>query len=378
MRFVITCMVLGTLVACQCNKEAKSSFLNYTSEKLDSTAIIGYSEMAVKMKWTGAMVSDPDYTIWGASPIEGPDGKIHVFAARWKEIKIRPAWYKTCEIAHYVADHPEGEYKYLETVATGSGIEGAWDRYAPHNPEIKKIGDYYALIYIANTDYNKPPFPANQRIGLLYSKSLNGPWVKAGKDGLIIDVPSEPNHWTYDFRMKGSDNPSITIVGDKIIAYYKVTKLLEDGSIVSVYTYASSDKIEGPYTISEKPLMENNCYIEDATSFSYKNKHYLLTCDNNHDVSGLVTGGVLWESTDGVSFSHDKVSIGWRPVKQHYKEYDSEIANYIHPPYESKFERPKVLMQNNQPSYFFAPSKTNVYGDERMGCYILKIDQLEN
>ena len=110
-----------------------------------------------------------------------------MFIARWPEKNVDLAWRKSSEIAHYVSDKPEGPFVFSDVAIKGTG-EDTWDKYAPHNPEIKKVGDTYVLLYIANTNYKQPPHPSNQSIGMARSKSPYGPWKKVGKDGQILNA----------------------------------------------------------------------------------------------------------------------------------------------------------------------------------------------
>ena len=78
-------------------------------------------------------IEETNYTIWGASPIMA-GGKFHLFAARWPEANVDPAWRKSSEIAHYVSDQSEGPFHFQEVVLKGTGRTGEWDAFAPHNP----------------------------------------------------------------------------------------------------------------------------------------------------------------------------------------------------------------------------------------------------
>ena len=144
-------------------------------------AKVPVSAIAANLEWVGIAVSESNYTIWGAAPIQDETGNTHLFVARWPEPNVDPAWRKSSEIAHYMAQHPEGPFEFKEVVLQGTGRAGDWDAYAPHNPEIKKFGDTYALLYIANSDYRQPPHPLNQSIGMVVSRSLNGPWQGRSK-----------------------------------------------------------------------------------------------------------------------------------------------------------------------------------------------------
>src|SRR3546814_6391446 len=49
-----------------------------------------------------------DWFVWDSTPILGEDGKIHVFFSRWPDEFGN--WLSHSEIAHAVADKPEGPY----------------------------------------------------------------------------------------------------------------------------------------------------------------------------------------------------------------------------------------------------------------------------
>jgi lysophospholipase L1-like esterase len=102
------------------------------------------STLAKALVWQGVAIQEDEYTIWGASPVVA-EGKVHLFAARWPEANVDPAWRKSSEIAHYVADKPEGPFRFQEVVLKGNGRTGEWDAFAPHNPEIQRFGDTFAL-----------------------------------------------------------------------------------------------------------------------------------------------------------------------------------------------------------------------------------------
>lgn len=340
----------------------KAQHKNFENSKLP------ISSLEKGLKWTGGTVSDPNYSIWGCSPIMGEDGKIHVFAARWPQKNVDPGWRISSEVAHYVADKPEGPYRFVEVVVKGTNTD-TWDKYGAHNPEIKKIGDYYVIVYIANDNYELPYHPANQKIGLVYAKSLNGPWKKVGEDGLIIQPSQQPTHWTYKSPL-GVDNPCITQINGKIVVYFKARR---HGVQKAIYGYATADQIEGPYKMSDQPITDNDSYLEDATCFTYKGKHYLLTTDNFGEVTGVKGGGILWQSSTGFNFSTKDAQLGYGLIPSYKTDYDETKIHKIYGG-DPKFERPKVLFIKGKPAYFFAPSGWNIDGGERSVGYILKIN----
>lgn len=307
----------------------------------------------------------------------GDDGKVHVFCARWPEFNVDPGWRRSCEVAHYLAEKPEGPYTFSDVAVKGTGNDGDWDKFAPHNPEIKKIGEYYAIVFIANDNPERGFHPANQKIGLVYSKSLYGPWKKAGENGMILEASQDSTHWTYGSGL-GVDNPCLTEIDGKVVVYFKAkTEEIEGTTGKARYSYATAENIEGPYTMSENTITDNDSYLEDATCFSYQGKHYMITNDNHGEMSGLKGAAVLWESESGFHFSLDKASVAFRRLPAYFKDYDESKVNKVYGP-TAKFERPKILMMDGKPAYLFAPSGWNPYGEKRVSCNILKINKIDN
>ncbi|WP_215225565.1 glycoside hydrolase family protein [Echinicola shivajiensis] len=324
------------------------------------------SFVAEGLEWKGVAVQDEDYSIWGCAPIVGEDGKVHIFAARWPEKNVDPAWRKSSEIAHYVSDSPEGPFVFSDIAIQGTG-EDTWDKYAPHNPEIAKVGDKYVLLYIANTDYNRPPHPANQRIGMATSDSPYGPWEKVGDDGLIIDADN-PEKWNYQSR-NGAVNPVFLEKDGKFFIYFK-----SHGKTGLKYGLAISEKLEGPYEITEKPVTSNEGTLEDGTAFIYNDYVYLLTTDNHGQNTGINGGGTLWKSKDGKSFDLKDATIGYKNIEDYYEKYQESLVRKIYGGLPKLMERPKVLMIDGKPAYLYGPSGWNYFGGDRTVCHVLKIN----
>ena len=110
------------------------------------------------------ILREEGFYVWGASVIQGDDGRYHMFYARWPEGMVgrdpddpkdkrfegMNGWLKYSEIAYATADSFAGPYVHRSTVLRGSGVPGNWDRFTAHNPHIKKFGGRYYLYYVAN------------------------------------------------------------------------------------------------------------------------------------------------------------------------------------------------------------------------------------
>lgn len=313
-------------------------------------------------EFAGIAINEPGYHVWGSSPIWGNDGKVHLFAARWSiEHEFDPGWRSHSEIAHYVADGPEKPFKFSDVVLTGTG-KNTWDKCGIHNPAIHKVGDKYVLLYISNDNYNQPPHPSNQKIGMLISDNLYGPWKKVGQDGCILSPSDNPKHWTYN-ATNGVNNPALLQHPDGgFFLYFKSNK--------SKMGVAVAENIEGPYVMFPNPVTKNNRTIEDGYVFVYDNKICLLTTDNH----GILEngGGILWKSDDGLNF--DEFESGFHQFGKYLPQHALDKAKQIygsHP----KFERPQVLMKDGKPAYLYVPSGANMNGDKHTIVHVLRFKE---
>jgi hypothetical protein len=154
----------------------------------------------------GFVLSEKDWHIWCNAPVLDDGGKLHLFVSRWPiKDAFGVGWHTSSEIAHYIADKPEGPYQYVSTVLKGSGVEGSWRKDGTHNVTVVRLPDKsYAMLFIANSD-GAGHFAAKQKIGMMLAKSLDGPWQFAGKDGLILDTPSDPDVWSLPLLTKSKD-----------------------------------------------------------------------------------------------------------------------------------------------------------------------------
>ena len=324
------------------------------------------SSLARALVWQGIAIEDPDFTIWGASPIVA-DGKFHLFAARWPEANVDPAWRRSSEIAHYVSERPEGPFRFQRVVVSGTGRTGEWDAFAPHNPEIRRFGNTFALCYIANSDFHQPPHPLNQQIGMVVSDSINGPWKKVGRNGLILGPSPDPLHFSY---AKQIVNPALLKVGDKFHLYFKTGGKVRG---TTLYGLAIAGQLTGPYRMLNEPITGDGVFIEDASAFLWEGKVCLLTTDNHGKVTGVRGGGALWVSDDGVHFNPEWTQLGFDLIPRYYAGYEPDRVKRVYGG-DPKFERPKVLCLDGKPAWLYAPSGWNVTGGRRTVSHVLRIN----
>jgi hypothetical protein len=328
-------------------------------------AIAQQETFADHWEFIGTAVEEPDFTIWGTSPLIGDDGKVHLFVARWPcKLKVDPGWRSHSEIAHYVGEGPEGPFTFSDVAIKGTGVE-TWDRYGAHNPAIHKVKEKYVLLYIGNTDHRQPPHPSNQCIGMAVSDSPSGPWKRVGKDGKVLAPPVEEKYWNHEAG-NGVNNPALLQhPGGGFFLYFKS----EDAKM----GLAIATDLEGPYVQLPFPITANEQRIEDGYAFMYNGQYALLTTDNH----GIIEagGGLLWTSEDGIHFSD--FEQGFRRINE-YTEVDmTKVAVHYGPEGRSyaKLERPQLLLLDGKPAYLYAPSGTNIYGGDCTVSYVFKFKQ---
>jgi hypothetical protein len=322
---------------------------------------------AAHWQFVGIAVEEPGYCVWGASPIAGLDGKIHLFVERWPGSKVEPGWRGKSEIAHYVGDKPEGPFHFSDVVLTGTGKE-TWDKCAVHNPNIHKVGDQYVLLFIGNNNPKQPPHPSNQCIGMAVSRSLNGPWKRVGTDGRILSPPDSPKYWNFKAG-NGVNNPAFLQNPDGgFFLYFKSS----DGKNAKM-GLAIAENLEGPYVQLPFPVTKNEKTVEDGYAFVFDGKICLLTTDNH----GLIEkgGGVLWRSPDGIHF--DEKEQGFSTVVKYLGEEKLKNAINYYSGNIIKFERPQVLLQDGKPAFLYVGSGYHFFGGKSPVNYVLKFTNIE-
>lgn len=104
-------------------------------------------------------IEDPNWSYWGGRSILGPEGKYHLFVARWREDNpLGHAGWPDSEIVQAVSDRPTGPFVVTQVLGPG------------HFPEIHRLpsGDY--VVYYFH--------------GCYLAKSLQGPWKHFTKQEL--------------------------------------------------------------------------------------------------------------------------------------------------------------------------------------------------
>ncbi len=292
----------------------------------------------------------------------GEDEKVHLFYSRWPKRYGMGGWIHQSEIAHAVADTPEGPYEKLGTVLAPR--PGFFDATTCHNPHIQLIGGTYYLFYMGNSDKTVN----SKRIGVATASSLYGPWqrmeqplLEAGEEGAWDDC--------------NTTNPAFIIHpnGESWLYYKSWNKddyRNESGPIRAnrKYGLAIAENVLGHYKrYSGNPVVDfsalgDNKQVEDAYVYQENGLFKMLMRDMgyfDHEV------GLIFTSVDGIHWGEPKIAwfgadayLHEPPAPQHLKRY-------------GRFERPQLLMKNGKPAYLFTAMQGGRY--ETSSGFVFKI-----
>lgn len=292
------------------------------------------------------------YYVWGGRPVRGPDGRYHLFFARWAKSTTFRGWVSHSEIGRAVADAPLGPYAFAEVVLAG-GHGDAWDAHMFHNPTITAAGGKYYLYYTGtrgtagwkkDAALKKPDdywvFRNNQRVGVAVADRPTGPWKRFEKP--LIDV--SPSGWDSLI----TTNPSVCPVpGGRFMMVYKAASPGKRPAGRVVHGVAFADNPLGPFKKHPDPIFTHETAAfpaEDPTVWRQDGRYYAIVKDMGGYFTDAGRSLVLFESRDGIDWrlgKHPLVStlrIRWA---------DGETQKVF------RLERPQVFLEEGRPTALF-------------------------
>lgn len=324
-----------------------------TAPDMGGSSAYPLSDFAKRLRPIGRILELEGYYVWCNSPIEDASGRTHLFFSRWRAKKNMGGWINGCEIAHAVADRPEGPFTVLGTILAPRGGTH-WDATTCHNPHIQKVGDRYALFYIGTSNGRTD----TKRIGLALAPSLDGPWTRP--DQPLLE-PGPAGAWDDHC----TTNPSfVRHPNGEYWLFYKSWNTAEyDSGTPPIrgnrkYGIAIANQLEGPYRRHpQNPVIDfsrrgNNRQCEDAYVWYEAGGFKAVARDMgifSHDV------GLYLESRDGLTWSEP--TVAFRP----YRAYAEQPPAPKHLSKYGRFERPQVLLRNGRPAYLFTTSQGGRY-----------------
>jgi hypothetical protein len=325
------------------------SLLRVNTRSAPDTFPLPMSPFSQRLRPMGRILEEKGWYVWCNAPIFGPDGRTHVFFSRWPADRGMGGWLNRCEIAHAVADQPEGPYTVLGPVLQPRGGD-FWDATTCHNPHIQRVGDQYALFYLGTSNGKTD----TKRIGLATAPSLDGPWTRRDEP-LLLPGPADAwdDHCTT--------NPALVLhPNGEYWLYYKAWNTADyvngrppiRGN--RKYGLAIAKSLEGPYEKHPaNPLVDfsglgENRQCEDAYVWRENGTFWMIVRDMgvfNHEV------GLIMHSNDGITWSAPEVAyldaasyIELPPRPRHLNRY-------------GRFERPQLLLQDGRPAYLFVTAQ---------------------
>lgn len=323
------------------------------------------SAFAERLEPVGRILEEEDYYVWCCAPIFDEQGNTHVFYSRWPKQYGMGGWISKCEIAHAVAQSPEGPYQHIDVVLAPR--PGYFDATTCHNPTIHLVDGRYWLFYMGTSDGRF----GTKRIGYAVADSPWGPWERCEEPLL---GPGEQGAWD-DYI---TTNPAfVRHPNGENWLYYKSTNADEylnrrEGGIAGNRRYgvAFADEITGPYRRWEgNPVVDFSVYgenrqVEDAYIWVEDGKFKMLMRDMgfyDHTV------GLYFESEDGLHWGEPQ--IGWFGTDHYFTQPPAprHLSRY------GRFERPQLLMWEGRPTYLFCTTQGGAY--ETSSGFVFRIKE---
>ena len=281
------------------------------------------------------------YFIWCGSVIADEKGCYHMFASRWSKEKTFSGWVTVSKIVRAVSDKPEGPFEIVEELDVLNQQD--WSAKMTHNPTVTKYKDKYYLFYIGTTyadhvpdvpfEVKNHPARFNQRIGVAYASSPEGPWTPSAANPILKPRKDE---WDSTFV----SNPSVCIVDDnEVRLVYKAKWHADDRLILGL---AVANDPEGPYERQgPSPLFSHD--VEDPFIWKDGDMFWMIA----KDMSGKLVGkynGILFQSKDGYDWELSEHPLAW----DHQVVWDDGTVEDI-----PLVERPQLLIVDGKPICFY-------------------------
>lgn len=286
-------------------------------------------------------VRDMGYFNWCNSVIRDEAGKYHLFYSRWPRSAGFHTWLTGSEIAHAVAERPDGPYGRGETVIKGR--PGYWDAITAHNVKVERFGKKYYMYYtatnsgdkvltadtlsqIGHTGYGHRYWMLlrnNQRTGVATASSLDASWKRRRKP-LIAPHGAIRNVTVNPAVCEGPDG-----------RFYMIIKGDAPGSRKLIQACGVSERPDGPFVLNDRPAFAD-IPTEDVSMWYDKGRKRFYAIFHAHggDFLGLITSedGMNWQKA-----AHYEVCKKVVPLK------DGSLLKV------DRMERPFVYLEEGQP-----------------------------
>lgn len=328
----------------------------------------GNRAQKMTFEYVGIAAENEGMHVWGSSPVIGPDGRVHHYAAQWPMNTQTnfSGWFKDCEIGHYVSDSPEGPFEYL-----GVAVEDQDSLFnSPHNPSINFIDGLYVLCFIVNENSDL----TTQRIVMYVADDLSDNWRPASgaeADGTMLRKSADSTVWSYTAKL-GCSNPTLIKFEDKYHLYNKSVVRKEPKGHVYTYGVALADNLEGPYIHNKERITSPTFPLEDAYAFTMNDSVFFFSRDFGAR-KGNQGGGLLWKSADGINFPTESVTRAYEDLAHYLGEEALEHAHIYRGKKHGHLERVQILSIDGKPEYAYFAVGLNVKEGFGSSSHVFKI-----
>ena len=296
------------------------------------------------------------YSVWDPSLVRGDDGRFHLFFSRWPNDQGWPAWISHSEVCRAAGETPLGPFDFAEVVLPRR--PGHWDADNTHNPQVRRFGDSYYLLYNGNhagapamhgpedIHYGNEAWwhqRNNQRVGLAVACRPEGPWRRF--DRPLIDVT--PGSWDDVL----TTNPSCCQTPDgRFLLVYKGVSSRNPAPYYGPVSHgvAFADDPEGPFLKHPKPIftcegIDFPC--EDPFIWHEDGVYHAILKDMGTFYSSTERGLVRFRSGDVLDWT-----LAEEPV---FCDRQLTHADGRREPVE-RIERPFMYLEDGRPRVFLA------------------------
>lgn len=259
-----------------------------------------------EMKSGPYITADKDWYYWCPSVLKAADGKYHMFHTRWPRAIGFHSWRSLSEIVHQVADKPEGPFKEVG-VAIPYTSEGRGEWFNAHNSKIKYFNDKYYLFFIQAKAMGKDVIDHNQLEQMTrdkdrrLAKSRNTQRTFLARSDSIDGpwkITQEPLIEPVKPLGNMTVNPAICRGPDG--RYFMILKGdLQGGGRAQALAIATQP--EGPWALAHDESIVEDKHTEDASIWydSTRERFYAVL----HTHSGSI---IMITSTDGIKWDKAK------------------------------------------------------------------------
>ena len=243
------------------------------------------------------------WAYWDGQIIKGPEGKYHIFASRWDQVRGHRGWWGSLAV-HAVSDKVTGPY--VDKGLCWPDNQGG----KGHNVTALVLPDGRYAVVVSET-----------RPGDVFvSDSLDGPWEHLGS------IKVAENEFSREGRMS---NVSVMVRpdGDYMIVPRSGAILISKDGILGPYT------VQGPSVYSTIPEMSSLRTLEDPVVWYSGGLYHVVVNDWNPRKAYHIT------SVDGIN-NWTLRGLAYDPTTDSVRYTDGTVNHWY------KLERPGVVIEN--------------------------------